>query len=296
MSAARQRTASAPVRAARGKEGCMRHFVINLSTATERRRRTEAQFGELGLDLEIHSAVDGSKLNSRDIAGVDLAARRNLGIWPPSNGEIAVWISHCQIFRQLLDSRDSMIAVFEDDAELSPDLPKVLEALECRPFDFDIAKLNRRSPKKPFVPFARLTDEHMAGHVQYSDYGAEGYVITRSAAERFLDCFPRMTTEIDHALSRFWETRLNVIYIDPPVVAHRGVQSLISEGRERSRRRHRTGSGAALAAFRRISAGLRRRQEQRRAWPRLLQGEIGQTRWSRAGPPTSQDPSAPTGN
>ena len=98
--------------------------------------------------------------------------------------------------------------------------PEVLAALERKPFDFDVVMLNRRSRNKAFIPCERLTPGHMAGRVRYSDYGNEGYVITREAARHFLAAIPRMMWEIDQILPRFWETGLNVFYVDPRVVFH----------------------------------------------------------------------------
>ena len=43
-----------------------------------------------------------------------------------------------------------------------------------------------------------------------------GYVITRPGAAHFLTTAPRMVHSIDHALLCYWESGLNVFYIDPP--------------------------------------------------------------------------------
>ena len=172
-----------------------------------------------------------------------------------------------------------MVAIFEDDAGLSPELPEVLAALERKPFDFDIVMLNRRSHRKAFIPCERLTGNHMAGRVRYSDYGSEGYVITREAARNFLESTPLMMWEIDQALSRFWENGLNVFYVDPPVVFHNERNDSQIEGdRNRSRQRQREVDGAAHVLWRRGVAAVRRSIRRRTAFRLLLDGRIGVTR------------------
>ena len=173
-----------------------------------------------------------------------------------------------------------MVAIFEDDAGLSPELPEVLAALERKPFDFDIVMLNRRSHRKAFIPCERLTGNHMAGRVRYSDYGSEGYVITREAARNFLESTPLMMWEIDQALSRFWENGLNVFYVDPPVVFHNERNDSQIEGdRNRSRQRQREADGTAYLLWRRAVAAVQRSIRRRAAFRLLLDGRTGVTRW-----------------
>ena len=127
----------------------MKVFVINLARACERRRRMEEQFASLGLEATFHPAVDARELTPEHYAQVDRETRRRLGLWPQADGEIACWMSHHQIMQEIVENGPETAAILEDDAVLSADLPKVLGALERRPFAFDVVKLNRRSLKKP---------------------------------------------------------------------------------------------------------------------------------------------------
>ena len=240
----------------------------------------QEQFDALGLDVEFHEAVDGKSLGPEHYARVDRDTRRRLGLWPQADGSIANWHSQRQIMQQIVDRGQDMVAIFEDDAELCPDLPEVIAALECKPFDFDIVMLNRRSKKKAFIPCEQLTPRHMVGRVRYSDFGNEGYVMTRDAARHFLSNTPRMMWEIDQILPRFWETGLNVFYVDPPVVYHADTDDSQIEGdRNRSRRRQRASDGRAYVLWRRAVAGIQRKIQRRSEFRRLLRGEIGVTRW-----------------
>ena len=255
----------------------MKVFVINLARAGERRRRMEEQFASLDLVATFHSAVDARELTPEHYAQVDRETRRRLGLWPQADGSIANWISQRQVMREIVENGPETAAILEDDAGLSADLPKVLGALERRPFAFDVVKLNRRSTRT-FIPCERLETGHRVGRIRYSDYGSEGYVITRDAARHFLENTPRMMREIDQALSRFWESGLNVFYIDPPVVTHdEQDDSQIERDRKLARRKHKSADGAMYVLWRQMISALVREVQRRIAFRRLLRGEIGVT-------------------
>ena len=258
----------------------MKLFVINLARACERRRRMEEQFASLGLEATFHRAVDAQELTPEHYAQVDRETRRWLGLWPQADGSIANWISQRQVMREIVENGPETAAILEDDAGLSTDLPKVLDALERRPFAFDVVKLNRRSLKKTFIPCERLATGHRVGRIRYSDYGSEGYVITRDAARHFLENTPRMMREIDQALSRFWESGLNVFYIDPPVVTHdEQDDSQIERDRKLARKTHMSADGVMYVFWRQMVSALVREVQRRIAFRRLLRGEIGVTPW-----------------
>ena len=183
--------------------------------------------------------------------------------------------------RDLAANGPDMMAVFEDDARFTPELPEVLKVLETRPFDFDLVSLYRGRPRRPFVPCVSLTDGHSAGRVRYSDGGSVGYVITRPAARHFIETTPRMVLGLDHALLRFWISGLNTFYVDPPVVHHGGAHdSEIDDHRVTARAERDATDARAAILWRRAVAGARRAVKKRLAFRRLLRREIGVTRWA----------------
>ena len=218
----------------------MRAVLINLEHAEKRRRKMTDEFARVGIDCEVWPAVDARLLTEGDRHFVDADARRRLGLHPVPDGSLANTLSQRAAMRHLVETGPEMMAVFEDDSRLDPALPAVLSALETYSDLFDVVVLQRRNFRKRFIGCTTLETGHMLGRVRFADYGSNGYVITRSAAERFLARTPRMVWEIDHALSRFWDNGLDVFYVDPPVVSHdRTLSSQIEEGRQAKRAEHR---------------------------------------------------------
>lgn len=258
----------------------MRIVVINLERASDRRSNMAREFAGLGLQYEIKTAVDGRRLSADQLAQVDRDGRRRLGLRPQDNGSIACWLTHREVMQDLVANGPEMMAVFEDDARLKPALPAVLDALDLKPFSFDVVSLYRGHPRRAFIPCVPLAEGCTAGRVRYSDTGTVGYVITRQAAEHFLRNTPRMVLAVDHALLRFWVSGLNTFYVDPPVVGHGGAEdSAIHDGRRAASTTHRDSDGFPVILWRRAVAGGRRSVRKRLAFRKLLRGGIGVTWW-----------------
>ena len=253
----------------------MRIVLISLERATERRRRMAEEFARVGLDYEIWPAKDARTLTDEDRAFVDRAARERLGLYPIPDGSLACTLSERAAMHDLVRNGPESMAVFEDDARFEAGLPSVLKALERQTHGFDIVKLQRRNLRRPFIPTMALPTGHRLGRIRFSDFGSEGYVITREAARLLLERIPRMVRDMDHELSYFWENGLNVLYLDPPVVREdTAYGSQIQETRSAERlehRRERLRRPTVLA--RRVKALIANDIRRRIAFRRVLQSD-----------------------
>ena len=258
-----------------GRDRSMRIVLISLERATERRRRMAEEFARIGLDYEIWPAKDARTLTDEDRAFVDRAARERLGLHPIPDGSLANTLSQRAAMRDLARNGPEMMAVFEDDARFDDGLPAVLQELEGRSGMFDIVKLQRRNVRRPFVPTIPLGSGHQLGRVRFSDFGSEGYVITQDAARHLLERTPRMVREIDHVLSRFWESGLNVFYVDPPIVREDGANdSQIHDSRQIERLLHRRERRRRLDILvRRLAVLLQHDLRRRIAFRHLLRSD-----------------------
>ena len=151
----------------------MRCLVINLPLAWERREAIEHEFSKVGLTCELWPAVDGHRLTDEDHRAIDHDGRRRLGLRPLDSSSVACLLSHLSVVRHLAESEDDMVASFEDDAKLHPDLPDVLDALDGKAEKFDIVKLQRNG-SPPYYPVYQLLPSHSLGRVRYYDRGGTG--------------------------------------------------------------------------------------------------------------------------
>ncbi len=197
----------------------MKIVVINLERAAERRRRVSAALDGLGLEFELFRAVDGRRLTPGQEALIDYDALNRQG-WPMRAGALGNWLSHRAILSDMIENGPEAMAVLEDDIEPAPDLPAVLEALERSTGSFGVVFLNRGRAVRRFIPHLRLDTGHRLGWLRWSHFGTQGYVITRPAARRFLEAFPRVRMNIDRSLAAYWHTGLATYCVRPPVVRH----------------------------------------------------------------------------
>ena len=197
----------------------MKAVVISLPHARERRRRIARRFAEVDLPFEFMDAIDAGEMTEADMAQVDTRYRRRWGLRPVAPAELACWRSHICAITQASAGPDPMTAIFEDDAILRPELPAVLDALESRPVPFDLVSLARRG-RKPLIAAQPLAAGRSMGRVRYTEYGAYGYVITREAASYLAGRMTRMRLPADMELLFFWVHRLNLYFLDAPVVEH----------------------------------------------------------------------------
>ena len=194
----------------------MKAVVISLPHARERRERIARRFDEIGLPFEFMDAVDAREV---DIAEIDTRYRRRWGLRPLAPTELACWRSHVRAIAQASVGPDPMTAIFEDDAIPLPELPAVLDALEDSPVPFDLVSLARRG-RKPLIAAQPLAAGRSMGRLRYSEYGAYGYVVTREAASYLAGRMTRMRLPADMELLFFWVHRLNLYFLDAPVVDH----------------------------------------------------------------------------
>ncbi len=201
----------------------MKCVVINLPRAEDRRRAMRRQFNALGMEFEILDAIDWRDLNDEDWALVDRISRDREGRRPLSDGMIACYISHRKALGSVAAGEDELVAVFEDDVTLAPEIGGALDALArlyASGWEFDLVFLHRNDTDKPFAPLKRVDAGVRLGITKFSDWGTQSYVVSKKGASRFLKNCPRIVHQIDHTLHAYWENGMDVFSLETPVVFH----------------------------------------------------------------------------
>ncbi len=199
----------------------MKSIVINLPRAEERRLAMRKQFDALGVEFEILDAIDWRDLNQKNWALVDRISRDMEGRRPLSDGMIACHLSHRKALEGVAAGEDELVAVFEDDVTLAPEIGGALDALArlyASGWEFDFVFLHRNDSDKPFTPLKRIDADIQLGITKFSDWGTQSYVVSKKGARRLLERFPRIIHRTDHTLHAYWESGLNVFSLETPVV------------------------------------------------------------------------------
>ena len=230
-------------------EARMRMYLINLTQDVARWRSVSSQFVTVGLQARRLEAVQGAGLTSADTLGL-YSATLNAAQYhkPLLAGEIGCYASHLSAWQQLLDSKEALMAVFEDDIEIDIDLPQVLEAVARLGESWDIVKLIGRSQEKTAerIPFLRGRDLVSYRRVP-SLTGA--YVITARGAEKLLRRRRPFGRPVDVDMRYWWGMRCARPGRASLPGAGCSIQSRFDDrGPRRRRRRRWTAQKACIAA------------------------------------------------
>ena len=246
----------------------MKVIVINLARAVARRQAMTEILGSLDMEFEILEATDWKDLTEQECSLVNTAERERQGQKSLSKSMIAAVTSHRRAPTQLISSEDEMAVILEDDVTISPEFKTVLALAghSGSGADFDVIFQHRGRSRNAFVPLKRMGN-YPLGMVRFSDWGTQGYIVTRKAAQAYFKYYPKILYRSDHSLHAFWENGLETFSLDPPVVFHEnqsGPHSYLGEVKVDGRSR------SAMARARRLRTEIAKEFHRRRAFKRRL--------------------------
>ena len=213
----------------------MKCLIINLPRATARREAMIRQLNNLHIEFELLDAIDGRNLTKHDWTLVDKKSRDLEGRRPLSQGMVGCHLSHRKALEIVASGHDELVAIFEDDISLKTECVTVFQALTelySSGWEFDFVFLHRNRPDKVWVPLKRVDAGIRLGITKFSDWGTQGYVVSKKGASRLLERYPKIIHRTDHTFHAYWEHRLSVFSLETPVVFHgneAGAHSFLEE-------------------------------------------------------------------
>ncbi len=182
-------------------------FVINLDRRPDRWAAMSAQMDRLGIEAVRIPAVDARLLAAQE------EWERDTNGNPPGRtvdlGAVACAYSHRKALRAFLDTGEQAALILEDDAELAPDTPSLLEAVDWWPADARMITLEAsgRQTSLLYASVAETPSGRTVHRFEGFASGAAAYLVTRAGADLvspYLDS-PELPTDImffDHRRSR----------------------------------------------------------------------------------------------
>jgi glycosyl transferase family 25 len=209
----------------------MQITVINLASQPSRWRDVERRFSAIGLRPVRHEAVAGTSLTARQTAELYSERLNDRQYHKPLRpGEIGCYASHQAVWRRLLASGDSAMAIFEDDIELDDDLPEVLRAVAASTMPWDVLKLIGRQHEKIHARAPLLGGRELIAYRRVPSLTG-GYVVTAAGAAKLLAHRSPFGRPVDVDMRHWWECDLQVAGVHPNPVrgAPSSQQSTIGE-------------------------------------------------------------------
>jgi len=157
-------------------------YVISLKDSDVRRRNMTERLGALGIPFQFVDAIDGRTQRLPDYFDGARLVREGFRF----ESGLACTVSHRLVHRMIVNCRQELGLILEDDAEPSEDFPEALRNsiafMQSNP-KIDMVKLEG-TPCSPQVRVGRLGSRSVFVARSPSG-GSAGYLLRRSAAQRF---------------------------------------------------------------------------------------------------------------
>ncbi|KAM9845421.1 procollagen galactosyltransferase 2-like [Aulostomus maculatus] len=179
-----------------GKIGFDEIFLINLKRRPDRRRRMLSSLAALGISSTLTEAVDGKALNSSQLLamGIDMLP----GYKDPysgrvlTRGEIGCFLSHYNIWKQVVQQNLQQVLVLEDDVRFEPRFRSRLVAImgdtQRSLLDWDLIYVGRKQLQGK-EPESWVKGVRNLVHPGYS-YWTLGYMLSLQGAKKLLQVEP----------------------------------------------------------------------------------------------------------
>lgn len=192
--------------------------VINLEKNKERYERFMKSYDLKEIPIERFNAIVGKDLDPEKYLSKN--AYKNLLLMEEkgyrlrhselSRGAIGCYLSHVELYRNLIEDDCEYYLIFEDDATILPDsYNTILEILKTAPKDWDVINLSVGYGYTYYNDF--VSDEY----IKYKHFfGTLCYIINKKGARKFIKEFESkpMTMQIDSKMSHMIQNDKLVMY------------------------------------------------------------------------------------
>ena len=189
-------------------------IVINLDKSRVRLARMQTQFHTAGLDFVRLPSIHGPSLDPREL-NRHYSAKLNRRTFhlPMTAGEIGCYLSHRRAWQRVLDHDLDYAVILEDDVILGDDFSHALQVIPGITEPWDMLKLGAVSRK----PVLQRTPAGRLSLCRYLKVPISAYaqVVSRSGAEKLLQCREIFGRPVDVDLQYVWENDLDILGLEP---------------------------------------------------------------------------------
>src|SRR5690606_8585679 len=240
--------------------------VISLSTALERRKHIQTEFGNQNINFEFFDAL------TPDLA-FPLAQQLGLKFNPEilTKGELACFMSHVSIWKEMIDENIPYAAIFEDDVFLGEQAHKFLNNCTWIESEWNIIKTEAFAERVFLTGKAKQIPESEREIVQLSgqNLGTAGYILSLQGAQAYFEYVKRIELiPLDHVMfDQFIEQKITPVYQVNPALCiqemmlHREKNTVLSselftERRARMKKMKKKGFAKLMVEIARIFTQL----------------------------------------
>ncbi|KAK4474604.1 hypothetical protein MN116_001742, partial [Schistosoma mekongi] len=169
-------------------------YCINLLRRPDRRQKMEYMFQQLGINVKYYDAIDGKDLTVKQLN--ELEIQQLPGYADPYHnrslklGEIGCFLSHYNIWNEMITNGYNRIMILEDDLRFAPafirNLNKIIKEADENVLNWDLLYIGRKRMSKTEKRVPNTTS------LTYPDYTywTLGYILNRNGAIKLINQKP----------------------------------------------------------------------------------------------------------
>lgn len=176
-------------------------YVINLDRRPDRWKVMSEQLDRLGIEATRIPAVDARLLAAQE--EWESETNGNPPFWRINLGAAAGMLGHSKAMIDLIGSTAPAALILEDDAELAPDTPTLLESVDWWPAGAHIVRLYGGYPNQRrtlWLPSGETPSGRSLCRLERWNNGAVAYLVNRAGARIALKAFADPDHTVDHTL------------------------------------------------------------------------------------------------
>ncbi len=194
-------------------------FIINMPKDKDRRSIMQERLNDLGLCGDFIEAIDGRKMNSKQIDAVyDSAKRKRYFGRDMTKGEIGCLLSHRKIYEKMIDDNIPHAVILEDDVIFEKDFKQALAGIMVASIKWDVIRFlgSEKIYKRGCRKITKVGDSrYQFARLPTAPGGAHGYLLSLYAAKIMAQHMQRNWLPIDSLQGRVWETGLETLVLYP---------------------------------------------------------------------------------
>ena len=191
-------------------------YFINLDKSPNRLEYIETQLDTLGYPYQRFKAVDGSKLNIKQLQENNILTTDKM-----MKGAIGCSLSHINLWKKIKKSKDNNVLVLEDDCIIDPEFnKKIKKYMKEIPKDFDIIYLGGSNIYGKKVSEHILEPITLENKSSTHNTGMYGMLINKKVIPTLLKYSLPINDNIDQIVKNDIFNKIKKYYIIPPLVNH----------------------------------------------------------------------------
>jgi glycosyl transferase family 25 len=177
------------------------------------------QLKKRGLPFEFIDAVEGAALSAAQIEEIydpGLSVKQVHRELVPA--ELGCYLSHCNVYRRMVEENLQEVLVLEDDTELDDSFVEIVMARHSFPADLELLLLAHHGAQKYFWWKQRIPGKRSLVRFVTPPMATMGYLVRRAGAEKILSSAFPVRAPIDHVTGGEVFTGTRLYGVDPPCV------------------------------------------------------------------------------